>query len=140
VLYASTNAAGGLVSPNRGVFVEPFPATGEKHQLPKVLIDFHPVWAPDGTRIFLVPGAARPTVSVPIVMRPSVVFGTAVELPKVPRPGLLSTDVRGYDVLPDGRFISLSPLSGDGPNAASKPEVRVVLNWFEELKRLAPSN
>ena len=140
VLYASTNMSGGLVSPNRGVFVEPFPATGEKHQLPKVLIDFHPVWAPDGTRIFLIPAAAQPTVSVPIATRPSVAFGTAVELPNVPRPGLLSTDVRGYDVLPDGRFISLSPLSGDGPNAASRPEVRVVLNWFEELKRLAPSN
>jgi hypothetical protein len=47
--------------------------------------------------------------------------------------------MRGYDVLPDGRFISLSPLPGDvdGP---SRAEVRVVLNWFEELKRLAPSN
>jgi dipeptidyl aminopeptidase/acylaminoacyl peptidase len=140
VLYASTELAGGLVSPNRGVFVEPFPATGEKHQLPKVLIDFHPVWALDGKSILLVAGSARPTVSVPIVTRPSVTFGAPVELPNAPRPGLLSTDLRGYDVLPEGRIISLSPLTGDAPNAASKPEVRVVLNWFEELKRLAPSN
>jgi hypothetical protein len=137
VSYASSELAGGLVSPNRGVFVEPFPATGEKHQLPKLLIDFHPVWAPDGKSIFLIPGAARPTVSVPIVTHPSVTYGTPVEL-NVPRPGLLSTEVRGYDVLTDGRFISVSPLSGDGPNAALRPEVRVVLNWFEELKRLAP--
>jgi len=140
VVYASTDTTGGLVSPNRGIFVEPFPATGEKHQLPKLLFDFHPVWAPDGKSIFLIPAAARPTVSVPIVTHPSVTFGTAVELPNVPRPGLLSTDVRGYDVLPDGRFISVSPLSGDGSNAALRAEVRVVLNWFEELKRLAPAN
>jgi hypothetical protein len=96
------------------------------------------VWASDGQSIFLIAASARPTVSVPIVTRPSVTFGAAVELPNAPRPGLLSTDVRGYDVLPDGRIISLSPLTGDGQDAASKPEVRVVLNWFEELKRLAP--
>ena len=48
------------------------------------------------------------------------------------------TDVRGYDVLPDGRVISTT--AGDAANAAMRPEVRVVLNWFEELKRLAPAN
>ena len=37
-----------LMSPDRGVFVQPFPATGAIYQAPKVLIDFHPVWAPDG--------------------------------------------------------------------------------------------
>ena len=65
-------------------------------------------------------------------------FGAAVELPNVPRPGLLSNDVRGYDVFPDGRFISLSP-SGDVANAY-RGDVRIVLNWFEELKRQAPAN
>jgi hypothetical protein len=139
-VYSSTERSGGLISPNRGVYVEPFPPTGEKHQVPKVAIDYHPVWSPDGKSIFMVPVAARSTMAVPIATQPSVTFGAAVELPKVPRPGLLSTDVRGYDVLPDGRFISLSPLSGDGPNAGLRPEIRVVLNWFDELKRVAPVN
>ena len=101
-------------------------------------VDFHPVWAPDGTRIFVVPAAAQPTAAVPVVTRPSIAFGTATVLPRVPRPGLLLTDVRGYDVLPDGRVISTT--AGDAANAALRPEVRVVLNWFEELKRLAPAN
>jgi len=78
-------------------------------------------------------------MAVPIATQPSVTFGAAVDLPKVPRPGLLATDMRGYDVLPDGRFISLTPLSGDVANP-SNAEVRVVLNWFDELKRLAPTN
>jgi hypothetical protein len=47
------------------------------------------------------------------------------------------SDVRGYDVLSDGRVISTT--AGDAANAALRPEVHVVLNWFEELKRLAPS-
>ncbi|MET0214975.1 MAG: protein kinase [Vicinamibacterales bacterium] len=138
VAYAFTDRTGGLTSANRGVFVEPFPATGEKHQVPKVGVDFHPVWAPDGTRIFVVPAAAQPLAAVPVVTRPSIAFGTATVLPRMPRPGLLLSDLRGYDVLADGRVISTT--AGDAANAALRPEVRVVLNWFEELKRLAPAN
>ena len=139
VVYSSTENSGSLTPADRGIYVEPFPPTGEKHQVPSVAIDFHPVWAPDGKSIFVVPVAARPTMAVPVATQPSVTFGAAVELPKVPRPGLLAPDRRGYDVLPDGRFISLSPLPGDVANP-SNAEVRVVLNWFEELKRLAPVN
>ena len=128
VAYAFTDRTGGLTSANRGVFVEPFPATGEKYQVPKVGVDFHPVWAPDGTRIFVVPAAAQPTAAVPVVTRPSIAFGTATVLPRIPRPGLLLSDLRGYDVLPDGRVISTT--AGDAANAALRPEVHVVLNWF----------
>ena len=137
VAYAFTDRTGGLTSANRGVFVEPFPPTGEKHQVPKMVVDFHPLWAPDGTRIVFVPAAARPLAAVPIVTRPSIAFGMATELPGVPRPGLLSTDLRGYDILRDGRIISST--ASDAANTALRSEVRVVLNWFEELKRLAPS-
>ncbi|HET9359059.1 MAG TPA: protein kinase, partial [Vicinamibacterales bacterium] len=136
VAYAATERAGGTLSPNRGVFVEPFPPTGLKRQAPKRLLDYHPLWAPDGHNIFYVPGSSRPIVSVPVVTRPSVDFGTPVELPRAPLPGLISLDVRGYDVLPDGRFLSVSvPQAATGNPSA---EVRVVINWFEELKRLAP--
>jgi eukaryotic-like serine/threonine-protein kinase len=136
IAYAATEATGGVMSPNRGIFVQPFPATGERHQAPKRVIDFHPVWAPDGKSIFYVPSSARSTVSVPITTRPAVAFGTPVELSRAPKPLLLAPDVRGYDVLPDGRFISVVPTSEDG--SAPMTEFRVVLNWTEELKRLVP--
>jgi hypothetical protein len=45
---------------------------------------------------------------------------------------------RHYDVSPDGRFLMLQ-----GPQAPPPPPVTqmvLVLNWFEELKRLAPSD
>jgi Tol biopolymer transport system component len=135
VAYAYTEQAGGSLSPNRGIFVEPYTPTGEKHQAPKTLLDYHPLWAPDGKSILYIPGSSRSTVSVPVTTTPSIAFGTPVELPRSPLPGLLSLDVRGYDVLPDGRFVSVSQESQAG---AGRPELRVVLNWFEELKRLVP--
>jgi Tol biopolymer transport system component len=138
VAYASTAASGALRSQDRGVFVEPFPSTGEKHQAPKLVLDYHPVWSPDGSRLFYVPAAARPTVSVAVTTRPSVSFGAPVELPRHPRPAIVSNGIRGYDVLPDGRFLSLIPEGGD-PTTAAPNEIRVVLNWTEELKRLVPT-
>jgi hypothetical protein len=42
-----------------------------------------------------------------------------------------------YDVLPDGRFITLLP-ADSGP-AGVRPELRVILNWTDELKRLVPT-
>jgi hypothetical protein len=138
IAYAINDGLGGMLSPNRGVYVQPFPATGEQHQVPKRVLDFHPLWAPDGKSIFYVPSAARATVSVPITTRPTMSFGTPVDLPRAPRPLLLSPDVRGYDVLPDGRFVSIVPASDDVSGSAVSSEFRVVLNWFEELKRLSP--
>ena len=44
-----------LMSPDRGVFVQPFPPTGAIYQAPKVLIDFHPVWSPDGRELMYIP-------------------------------------------------------------------------------------
>jgi eukaryotic-like serine/threonine-protein kinase len=137
IAYASTERGGGVLSPNRGVFVEPFPPTGAKRQAPKRLLDYHPRWAPDGNGLWYVPGATRPLVLVPLKLQPSIVFGMPVEMTRAPLPGLLSLDVRGYDVLPDGRIVSVS--SNTAGAAAFPLEFRVVLNWFEELKRLAPS-
>ena len=45
-----------LMSPDRGVFVQPFPPTGAIYQAPKVLIDFHPVWVPGWKGVDVYPG------------------------------------------------------------------------------------
>jgi hypothetical protein len=61
-------------------------------------------------------------------MGPTIAFGTPADLPRGPRPGLLSGDIRGYDVLKDGRFVSLSQASAaDGLPSAPRNEIRVVL-------------
>jgi hypothetical protein len=64
-----------------------------------------------------------------------------MQLPQaVPRPSLISTEVRGYDLLPDGRILSVVPAFFQDPaGVVVRPEIRVVLNWFEELRRLVPA-
>jgi hypothetical protein len=42
-----------------------------------------------------------------------------------------------FDVAPDGRFFMLQ--IPQAVSAAPAPPLTVVLNWFEELKRLAPT-
>jgi hypothetical protein len=49
-----------------------------------------------------------------------------------------SVNRRDYDVLPDGRFIGLVA-EGSEDASVIPGEIRVVLNWFEELKRLLPA-
>ena len=119
VAYAYTERPGGAISPDRGVFVSPYPATGERHQAPKRLLDYHPVWTPDGAHLLYVPGSNRPLVSVPITTSPAVSFGPPVDLPQAPLPGLLSLDVRGYDMMPDGRVVSVAPWTRAGQPGAS---------------------
>ena len=43
-----------------------------------------------------------------------------------------------YDVAPDGRFLMIT-LPGDPTGEGGRPELNVVLNWFEELKQRVPT-
>jgi len=52
------------------------------------------------------------------------------------RPVSSSAPTRNYDVSPDGRFLILTPYD---PPTEKVTELHVILNWFEELKRLAPT-
>ena len=77
-------------------------------------------------------------VAVGVQIAGSPTFGPPTPLKGVAQPGIVSTTYREYDVLPDGRFITLLP-DQSGP-AGVGPELRVILNWFDELKRLVPTN
>ena len=60
---------------------------------------------------------------------------TAVLFEKAHPPVL--TGWRPYDVSPDGRFAMIK--SGDtGSDTDAAPNVILIQNWFEELKRLVP--
>jgi hypothetical protein len=43
-----------------------------------------------------------------------------------------------YGVSPDGRFLMIQRSDGSTFGGATPQQIQVVLNWFEELKRLAP--
>jgi Tol biopolymer transport system component len=139
IAYSLTRGSGSsLFSPDSGVFVQPFPATGAVYQAPKIQVDFHPVWAPNGKELIYVPAAAlRQMATVQVETRTGLTFG-----PSIMSPARVTGDIvgkpRAYDILPDGRFIGLIDASEPRENAAF--EIRVVLNWFEELKaRVKPA-
>ena len=135
---ASARLAAAWQSPDRGIFVQPFPPTGATYQAPKTRLDFRPAWGPSGREIFYVPTIVDDAlVAVGVQFAGSPDFGAPTPLTSVPEPGITGDNHRGYDVLPDGRFITLLPNEG-GP-AGGRPELRVILNWFDELKRLVPT-
>jgi serine/threonine-protein kinase len=120
------------------IFVEPFPATGAKYQLavqgaPSVA--HKPVWSPNGRELLYVPRLGG-FEAVSVTTRPAFAFGSAVPVPRKFNPG--SPAVRAlYDITRDGRFVGVVPI-GDSGAIYSAPQIEVVLNWFEELRRLVP--
>jgi serine/threonine-protein kinase len=139
IAYHSISREGPFAG-SSGVFVQPFPATGPIRQAPRVGRDFQPMWSADGRELFYAPiaGAGGQLAAVPIAARDGLTFGEPRTLPGTIVGGRQSGLSRGFDILPDGRFVGLVSPSNLSANAST--EVRVVLGWFEELKRLVPRN
>ena len=122
------------------LYVEPFPATGAQYQAPKVNIDFQQLWDSDGRELIYVPSAASGRLAiVDVNTKRGAIFGTPQTIPATVTLGRASGLTRAFDMLPDGRFIGLVSGSEDGPGTADSREIRVVINWFDQLKRLVPA-
>jgi eukaryotic-like serine/threonine-protein kinase len=115
------------------VYVQPYPGPGGKWQV-STEGGTEPIWNPNGRELFYRSGDKM--IVVDIATQPGFVAGK----PSVLFEGqYVSTQATfpNYDVSPDGqRFLMLKPTeqSEEGPT-----QINVVLNWFEELKRLAPA-
>lgn len=119
------------------IFVQPFPATGARYQLPINRDNHHPAWSRDGKHLYYVPGPGEFAV-IPVSTTPSFTFGTPMPIRQVLE-NYAPSSPRHYDVTPDGKLIGLIPAGQSESTASSTTQINVVLNWFEELKRLAPS-
>lgn len=69
-----------------------------------------------------------------VTTQPTVAFGNPARVPR-PYAPTSATLPRRHDVMPDGRFLGLIE---PGQAGTAQPEIRIVLNWHEELKRLVP--
>lgn len=120
---------------NRGIFVQPFPATGLRHPVTRSGLDFHPAWAPDGDRLFYLASVLQPIVAIPVRRDTGDFSGRPVST--AVRSRQVYTLMRGYDILPDGSFLTMV---GDPSNfgTATTPGLSWALNWFEELKEMVP--
>jgi serine/threonine-protein kinase len=114
------------------VYVQPFPPTGAAYQISRDAdIAHHPLWSPDGKELFYFPGGNALT-AVAVTTAPSLTFGNPRAVPGGFVPNTSPLEPRNHDITPDGgRFVATL----GGPEAAGTPELRVVLNWFEDLKQ-----
>jgi Tol biopolymer transport system component len=133
VAYLSTE----LGTPH--VFVRAYPGTtGAKYQITMEAAGF-PVWSPDGKQLFYETDAADPKLnSVDVRTNPTFSFANPTVLPFSgtlhPVPGN-----RNYDISPDGKhFVFVVPVDAQSGTKPSRPQINVVLNWVEELKRRVP--
>jgi eukaryotic-like serine/threonine-protein kinase len=132
--YQSSDAA------TAGVLVEPFPPTGTVNQVARrtAATPHHPFWSHDGSELFYLPGPNAFAV-VRVTTQSGFSVSNSVSLPR----GVFLEGgpdaVRNLDVLPDGRFIGIVDADQSQSGKASAPQINVVLNWFDELKRQVPT-
>jgi eukaryotic-like serine/threonine-protein kinase len=117
----SSNESGALQ-----VLVSPFPGAGGKSQ---VSLDggYNPHWNGNGRELFFHNG--NKMMEADVQTSPTFRAGTPKMLFETTNGGL-------FDVSPDGRrFLMVKQAAAP---TAQQPEMHVVLNWFEELRRRAP--
>jgi serine/threonine-protein kinase len=115
------------------IYVQPFPDGGERHQVSTDGAGDH-VWSPDGRSIYYRPG--RKTMKVAVSTKPRF----RAEAPKVVLEGEFEFGnyiwTPNFDIAPDGKSFVMIKADEEWGRGT---EIRVVLNWFDELKRLAPT-
>jgi len=122
--YASRSTAGSEI------YVRPFPNVGDGRWPISRGEGTSPRWSPDGSELFYIAPGAK-LMAVPVETELNFEAGT---------PELITSGyyyypaARNYDVSHDGeRFLMIK-------ESADVAEFEVVIHWFEELKRLVPTN
>ena len=120
------------------VMVEPFPATGVKYQISPAADDgHHPVWSGDGRELFYMPGPGATFSAVSVnTTAPVFAFGPAPAFPRLFL-NLPPSGARPYDIARNAKgepvILGLTAKAVD-PAHEERNELRIVLNWIEELK------
>ena len=116
------------------IYVRPFPEINASRRQVSTDGGTYPLWSRDGRELLYYDYARRTIMSVGVEPDGALHFGK----PEVAVRGSYAAPfglTRNYDISPDGkRFLLLKETDEQSP-----PHVIVVLNWFEELKRLVPT-
>ena len=120
------------------IFVQPFPPTGAKYQI-STEGGRTPLWSPDGKQLYYYANSSQRLVAVDVQTQPTFGAGKPVALPIEAL--FLNAVARNYDITPNGKqFVVITPAGASADsNPSSAQQINVVLNWFEELKRLVPT-
>jgi hypothetical protein len=110
------------------------PALGDRQKI-SAGGGFRPTWLRNGRELFFTGLDSRQMFAVPVQSGTKLVAGRPQMLFEFPM--FTIAGGRPYDVTHDGRFVIIcSGQTETGGGTASN--MIVVLNWFEELKRLVP--
>ena len=114
------------------IYIKPYPGPGGMVQI-STNGGVQPVWAPDGQELFYRNRNPTRMMAVSIQTEPTFEAGT----PRLLFEGeaySIGPEGRRYDVDSEGRFLMMKK---EQQGAA---QINVVINWFEELKRLVPTD
>jgi serine/threonine-protein kinase len=122
------------------IYVRPFPNVNEGRWQVSTGGGIRPLWARSGQELFYITSADDAVMSTAISgtpafksSNPTKVFDTSAY-----STGRQTANLgRTYDVSPDGRRFLMIKQAGD--QTAARPQILVVQNWTEELKRRVPS-
>jgi serine/threonine-protein kinase len=125
------------------IYVRPFPEINAARWTVSNDGGTRPLWSRNGRELCYSAaqgyGPSEPNggilMSVPIQPGATFSFGSPTRV--VNGPFIVAQAGRHDDVSGDGRFLMIKHARTAG-EAAVPPEIIVVQNWFEELKRLAP--
>jgi serine/threonine-protein kinase len=119
------------------IYIERYPELGNR-QLISTGGGGLPLWSRDGRELFFSTLDGRTMFAVPVQSGTTLVAG---------RPQVLfefatlawGGGTRSYDIAPDGRFLIIRSGQQEA-GIGTQPQIVVVQNWTEELKRLVPVN
>jgi len=118
------------------IYVRPFPSVDEGQWQVSTGGGTRPVWAPDGRELFYM-DPSRQLMAARVRTGANFSLGSAEVLFDARDYGAGGSVGRSYDISPDGkRFLMVK----EGGDETSATEFILVQNWFEELKRLVPTD
>jgi WD40-like Beta Propeller Repeat len=124
--------------PESTIYVQPFPATGAKHQITS---GFGPVWSRDGNKLFFGRGGGSRSLQLGVVSintRP-VVTAENRETFDAPLAAVTALTTTPFDVAPGDRILAVVTAETPQIKPSTSPRIHIVANWFEELKVRVPA-
>ena len=123
------------------IYVRPFPKVNEGLERVSNAGGIQPLWARSGRELFyLEPGTPRRLIAVPVQTGPTFDKGNPQVLIDWKYPLGTGGAGRNYDVSLDGQRFLIKDFADEGNRDDPPHQIVVVQNWFEELKRLVPTN
>ena len=117
------------------IYVRPFPNVGQARWQVSTSGGAVPRWSKNGRELYFMAlesagTASRATLTaVPVVAGASFSAGAAVTIATFP------SSVRGFDVAPDGRFLTVSAATSTGAAGSPRQRIVVVQHWLDAVRR-----